>query len=206
MSVEHLAVVLHHSRSTGTAKLILVGIANHQGDGGAWPAVGTLAKYANCSPRNVQMHLEKLVNLGEVRIERRTGSSNRYQVLVSCPAWCDKTPQHRDTRKRQKSRGSLWKTTPEVHSTPEAESTPTPEVAFTPPLKPTSPEPSTNHQLNAFGPDPTSTTDRASEATRRAAIAAARVAIRKNRNSPEKSDAPEEIVGAVCERPTVGER
>ena len=44
-----MALALHHSRATGTAKLVLLGIANHDGDGGSFPSALTLAKYANLS-------------------------------------------------------------------------------------------------------------------------------------------------------------
>lgn len=108
MSVEHLAVVLHHSRSKGTAKLVLIGIANHEGDGGSWPSHATLAKYANVDVSSVRKAIRQLRSRGEVRVFVQDGGDrdcpdelrpNRYQVLVSCPAWCDRTPQHRDTRK-----------------------------------------------------------------------------------------------------------
>jgi hypothetical protein len=108
MSVEHLAVVLHHSRAKGTAKLVLLGIANHEGDGGSWPSHATLAKYANVDVSNVRKALRQLASWGEVRIHVQEGGDrdcpdelrpNRYEVLVTCPAWCDRTPNHRDTRK-----------------------------------------------------------------------------------------------------------
>lgn len=108
MSVEHLAVVLHHSRAKGSARLVCLGIANHQGDGGAWPSIATLAKYANITPRNAQKALQTLVGLGEVRVITSAGGDptcpdwrrpNLYQVLVTCPDWCDKSPNHRDTRR-----------------------------------------------------------------------------------------------------------
>lgn len=106
MSVEHLAAVLHHSRAKGTAKLVLLGIANHAGDGGSWPSVRTLATYANVDPRNVQMALARLEELGEVARHLQAGGTNRthandferpnlYEVLVACPEGCDGTPQHR---------------------------------------------------------------------------------------------------------------
>jgi hypothetical protein len=110
VSVESLAAVLHHSRAKGTVKLVLVGIANHDGDGGAYPSVATLAKYANVDVRNVQRALDKLVSLGELAIHLQRGGglstpehlrTNRYDVLVSCPPWCDRTSQHRDTRETQ---------------------------------------------------------------------------------------------------------
>lgn len=109
MSVEALSVCLHHSKAKGTAKLVLLGIANHAGDGGAWPSVATLARYANVTERNVQKALGTLAGLGEVRVHVQQGGlggvpdftrPNRYDVLVMCPPWCDRSAQHRDTRKR----------------------------------------------------------------------------------------------------------
>lgn len=107
MSVESMAIVLHHSKATGAAKLVLLGIANHDGDGGSWPSVATLAKYANVKPRNVQMALEKLVGLGEIRRHIQAGGDhrieahrrpNRYDVLLSCPPDCDRTRHHKTRR------------------------------------------------------------------------------------------------------------
>lgn len=104
MSVEAMTVVLHHSAASGTDKLVLLGIANHDGDGGAWPAVATLAKYANVSERSVQRSLTALVERGEVRVIYRDGGTrstredrrpNRYEILVCCPESCDRTTQHK---------------------------------------------------------------------------------------------------------------
>lgn len=110
MSVEALAAVLHHSRARGTAKLVLLGIANHQGDGGAWPAITTLARYANVHSRNVVKALRQLEALGELRTLHQGGGlaaqadetrPNLYQVLVTCPADCDGSGQHRTTQSRR---------------------------------------------------------------------------------------------------------
>lgn len=104
MSVESLAIVLHHSRAKGTAKLVLLGIANHDGDGGAWPSVRTLAKYAACSDSQVQRSVKTLEQLGEVRRFVQAGGDhtyaaherpNRYLVTLTCPSNCDRTRQHR---------------------------------------------------------------------------------------------------------------
>jgi len=117
MSVEHMAVVLHHSKSKGTDKLVLLGIANHAGDGGAWPSIATLAKYANVHERNVQRSIDKLVGRGELRVHVQAGGTreapdharpNMYDVLVVCPPWCDRTPNHRDTRKLAGGQPPLW--------------------------------------------------------------------------------------------------
>jgi hypothetical protein len=104
MSVESIAIALHHSRAKGTAKLVLIGIANHDGDGGAWPSVATLAHYAGVDARNVQRAIDKLVALGEIRKDVQAGGDirvpdhrrpNRYRFLLECPHNCDRTRNHR---------------------------------------------------------------------------------------------------------------
>ncbi|GAA4680185.1 helix-turn-helix domain-containing protein [Nocardioides nanhaiensis] len=86
-----MAHVLRHSRAKGTAKVVLIGIANHDGDGGAWPSVATLARYANVDPRGVQRAISSLVDLGEVVVHRQDGGTrktrddrrpNRYTITV----------------------------------------------------------------------------------------------------------------------------
>lgn len=107
MSVESLAAVLHHSRAKGTAKVIAIGIANHDGDGGAWPTIRTLAIYANADRSTVKRAIRQLVTLGEVRVHVQAGGPrdmedterpNRYDVLVECPEGCDRTTNHRPRR------------------------------------------------------------------------------------------------------------
>ena len=102
-----MAIALHHSRSKGTAKVVLLGIANHDGDGGAYPTVATLAKYANVSRANVQKALTKLESLGEIRRDVQAGGShdaaeylrpNLYRFLLECPADCDRSRGHRAAR------------------------------------------------------------------------------------------------------------
>lgn len=99
-----MAIVLHHSRAKGTDKLVLLGIANHAGDGGAWPTVATLARYANVTERAVQTSVQKLVTMGELLIDRQGGGTlrtrrdrrpNAYHVTVSCPMTCDHSINHR---------------------------------------------------------------------------------------------------------------
>jgi len=105
MSIESLAVVLHHSKASGTDKVVLIGIANHDGDGGSWPTVATLAKYANVSERSVQRSLSTLERMGEIRVYTNAGGTpmyrhdrrpNVYEVLVRCPRDCDGTKNHRN--------------------------------------------------------------------------------------------------------------
>jgi hypothetical protein len=104
MSVEAMASVLHHSQASGTDKLVLLCIANHEGEGGAWPSVDTLARYCNCSERSVQRSVQRLVKMGELRVTLHAGGNgdtradrrpNRYDVLVGCPDGCDRSTNHR---------------------------------------------------------------------------------------------------------------
>ncbi|WP_264032149.1 helix-turn-helix domain-containing protein [Cellulosimicrobium sp. SH8] len=105
MSVESMALALHHSRAKGTTKLVLLGIANHDGDGGAWPALSTLARYAGgVDERTVRRSLRELEALGEIRVHVNGGGDrstpgdrrpNLYEVLVACPSNCDRTARHR---------------------------------------------------------------------------------------------------------------
>lgn len=104
MAVEAMAIALHHSRAVGTAKVVLLGIANHVGDGGSWPAVATLAKYANVSTRAVQEAIAKLEDLGEIRRELQAGGNsliqdhrrpNLYHFTLTCPPECDRSMNHR---------------------------------------------------------------------------------------------------------------
>ena len=99
-----MTIALHHSRARGTSKVVLLGIANHDGDGGAWPSIATLAKYANVAHRNVQMAVRELERLGEVRVEVQAGGTGRtrdtqrpnlYHFMLRCPDDCDRTSQHR---------------------------------------------------------------------------------------------------------------
>lgn len=155
VSVETLAAVLHHSRAKGTAKLVLVGIANHDGDGGSYPAVSTLAKYANVDERNVQRALDKLVALGELVVYGQQGGTqdtpnhrrtNRYAVLVTCPVWCDRTTQHRDTRAARQANLRGLSTRGGASATPRRQRHPTQPygVAPVPPVgvAPAPPKPS----------------------------------------------------------------
>lgn len=103
-----MALALHHSRAKGNARIILLGIANHDGDGGAWPSLATLSKYCGGLDRKqVKRAIDKLIELGEVREFVNGGGTrntpewqrpNRFTFELKCPDWCDHSPQHRDRR------------------------------------------------------------------------------------------------------------
>lgn len=154
MSVEAIAIALHHSRAKGAAKLILIGIANHDGDGGAWPAISTLATYGGINERNAHYAIEKLESLGEVRRTINGGGGrqtaehmrpNLYTFHLKCPPNCDGTKQHRMLcihchKQLPNARRHL-----RFHLTCDRVSRVTPPVAHdTPPLSPVTDEPSLN--------------------------------------------------------------
>lgn len=89
MSVEMIANVLNNSRADGRAKLVLIGIANHHGDNGAWPSIATLARYANASERSIKRDLQYLQEIGEISIEINGSDfggqykTNKYWITLS---------------------------------------------------------------------------------------------------------------------------
>jgi len=88
MSIEAVSLVLNNSRATGRAKLVLLGIANHLGDHGAWPSISTLARYANSSERSVKRDIQELVELGELKVELQNAptktqyKTNLYWITI----------------------------------------------------------------------------------------------------------------------------
>lgn len=76
MSIEAVSLVLNESKATGRAKLVLLGIANHLGDQGAWPSIATLARYANASERSVKRDLQELIALGELEVQIQNAPMN----------------------------------------------------------------------------------------------------------------------------------
>lgn len=104
MTSSSVALFLYHSRSSGTAKVVGIGIGEHDGDGGSFPSMATLARYANVSVSNVKKGIQTLVDLGEIRVTTNGGGRrdtpeherpNMYEVLLECPANCDGTKHHR---------------------------------------------------------------------------------------------------------------
>lgn len=147
MSIESISIALHHSRATGAAKLVLIGIANHDGDGGSWPAVSTLARYAGVDPRSVKRSVAALEKLHEIKREIQAGGDhrvaehqrpNRYHFLLTCPPNCDRTSRHR--------------TRPTIILEPDLEGV-TPvspgDASVTRGVTPVSPKPSSNHPSTA---------------------------------------------------------
>jgi len=116
VSVEAAAIVLHHFPTVPaevpgvgvvpgrqTVKLVLLGIANHDGDGGAWPSLKTLAKYAECSRDTARRALRVLEHMSAIKTSIKAGGTmamrdefrtNLYEFLLICPAGCDGSKSH----------------------------------------------------------------------------------------------------------------
>lgn len=148
-----MAIAFNHSRATGAAKLVLLGIASHDGDGGAWPAVATLARYAGVNVRNAQKALARLVELGEIRIHQNQGGTahtpdhtrpNLYEFTLTCSPDCDRTKRHR----------SRYELDPLSPATP-------PVARDTSPLSPATPELPKKHPSKRDSGKPTAVNARA---------------------------------------------
>ncbi len=67
MSLEAYRDVWEHSKAKGTARLILLALADHADENGvAWPSLSRLAKYVNVSKENVCRNISRLIKMGEL--------------------------------------------------------------------------------------------------------------------------------------------
>ena len=77
MSIQTMQAVWQHSKAEGRARLVLLAIADHQGEIGAWPSIATLAKMVNASDRSVQRDIAELHRLGELDVQIQNAPTNR---------------------------------------------------------------------------------------------------------------------------------
>jgi len=88
MAIEVMNAVWRNSKATGRTKLVLLAIADHQGEQGAWPSLATLARMAGASERSVQRDIEELEKLGELKVTRygsptkSRNKTNLYFVIL----------------------------------------------------------------------------------------------------------------------------
>jgi len=89
MSVKVMSDVWQSSQSKGTARLVLLAIADHCNPSGiAWPSLTQLASYVNVDRRNVIHAVNTLVEIGELkRIKTgKTGRATTYKVVLGSDA------------------------------------------------------------------------------------------------------------------------
>ena len=107
MSIAALTLALYHSKATYSNRLVLIAIANFEGEHGAYPSLETVGRLAGgLNRRTVQRSIDALVELGELTEVRRDGVTNLYKVTIACPDECDGTSYHR------KKKGGGLQTTP----------------------------------------------------------------------------------------------
>lgn len=82
MSVESISWALNvtDDRLTAVDRLVLIGIANHDGDGGAWPSVATLARYAGVAERSIGRSLARLEQIGYVTRHVQQGGTAKMRA------------------------------------------------------------------------------------------------------------------------------
>lgn len=108
MSNAATGIAWHHSAApTQTTKLILIKIADMNGDGGAWPSMDTLAQAAMVTKDAARKAVRQLEALGEIRTHLNEGGglrtqkhmrTNVYEFLLRCPWYCDGSARHLDLR------------------------------------------------------------------------------------------------------------
>jgi hypothetical protein len=80
MSIQVMQAVWEHSKADGRARLVLLAIADHQGEIGAWPSISTLARMVNASERSVQRDIQYLQEIGELTVEvQNAPTKNQYK-------------------------------------------------------------------------------------------------------------------------------
>jgi hypothetical protein len=84
MSFKITRAAIHNPNVTGTHKLVLIIIADHEGgDYGSWPSVQRIAEIAGLKRRHTQTIIKELEKMGEILVVRRDGhhGTNRYFVV-----------------------------------------------------------------------------------------------------------------------------
>lgn len=79
MSIEAIARVLNLEMDDPSAKLVLIGIANHTGPTGqCYPSVRLLMRYSGLAESTVRQVIKRLEGDGYITVQRRTGTSSLY--------------------------------------------------------------------------------------------------------------------------------
>jgi hypothetical protein len=96
MSISALTLSLYHSKATYSTRLVLIAIANFEGEYGAYPSHDTIGRLAGgLNRRTVQRAIDELIELGELTEVRRDGITNLYKLSITCPDDCDGSTNHR---------------------------------------------------------------------------------------------------------------
>lgn len=89
MSVKVIADVWQHSQAKGTARLVILALADHADhDGFCWPSLTRIATYCKVNRANVSRNLKKLIESGEVQriTPGNQNTTTKYRVQVGAEA------------------------------------------------------------------------------------------------------------------------
>jgi hypothetical protein len=106
MSFESAAAALKVQGLKPAEKLVLIGIASHDGDGGAWPSIATLATYAGVSVRQTKRLVAQLETAGYVSVTVNGGGTAKTRDDRR-PNRYDLTIQRGDMQREGQSRGDM---------------------------------------------------------------------------------------------------
>jgi hypothetical protein len=84
MSFKITRAAIHNPNVTGTHKLVLIIIADHEGgDYGSWPSIQRIADISGLKRRHTQNIIKDLEKMGEILVVRGDGhhGTNRYFVV-----------------------------------------------------------------------------------------------------------------------------
>lgn len=90
MSIAVMNWVWQHSPTSGNQRLVLLALADacsRDDGGGCWPAVATVARKANITPRSVRRVIAELVAAGHLVVNRGAGprGTNGYSLVLQKP-------------------------------------------------------------------------------------------------------------------------
>jgi hypothetical protein len=98
MTVEAMTWVFSHSETVGTHRLVMLAIADHHGEGGAWPSLQRIADMARVSKRTAQRAIDAAVELGELKVAYKSAPGGTNLYLLTALADVDiLTRGHSDT-------------------------------------------------------------------------------------------------------------
>lgn len=83
MSITAIKHVIEHSKTKGSARVLMIVLADMANDDGeCWPGKANLAKKVNCIPRHIVRLVQDCERLGELRViqSQNDGESNRYLI------------------------------------------------------------------------------------------------------------------------------
>ena len=108
MSIDAIKAVLADSEATGSARLVLLVLAEHADDDGVcWPSIALIARECRCSKRYVIKMIQRLEAEGEVIVDRSTRPS-RYHITVHKVNYSSlNNMNHSSPKKAEKSKNKV---------------------------------------------------------------------------------------------------